>query len=93
MSTDNRILDNGDERKFFALIPNMIDELELSPYAVRLYLHIKRRTGEVRGGVCFETSSNIAKICKMSTGSVSKAKKELKAAGLISIASKKTGTR
>jgi hypothetical protein len=91
MSVNNRIFDNGDERKFFALIPNLIDDLELSPYAVRLYLHIKRRTGEVPGGVCFETSSNIAKICKMSTGSVSKAKKELKAAGLISIAQRKRG--
>jgi Helix-turn-helix domain len=91
MSADNRILDNGDERKYFALIPNMIDEMGLSPYAVRLYLHIKRRTGEVPGGVCFETSSNIAKICKMSTGSVSNAKKELRAAGLITIAQRKRG--
>lgn len=72
-----------DERRYFSMIPNIIDEMELSPYAVRLYLRIKRRASDT--GACFENTGNLAAGCRMSTGAVSKAKKELKKAGLIRI--------
>ena len=72
-----------DNRKYFCLIPNMINEDGLSVHAFRLYCYIKRRTGEY--GKCFESSKKIAKACCMSDGSVSKAKKELKSRGLIEI--------
>lgn len=54
---------------------------------MRLYLRIKRRAGE--NGVCWESTENMVKSCCMSAGSVSKAKKELKKAGLIEIQTKK----
>jgi hypothetical protein len=72
--------------KYRTEIPNIIDDMDLSPYAFRLYVHIKRRAGD--HGVCFENSSNLAKSCHMSEGEVSKCKKELKGQGLISIVSK-----
>jgi len=75
------------ERKYFTQIPNMIDDLSLSVYAVRLYLRIKRRAGD--NGVCFESTDNLSKGCNMAKGTISKAKKELVDAGLISIEKKK----
>ena len=75
------------ERKYWIQIPNLIDELELSPYAVRLYLRLKRRAGE--NGSCYESSSNLAKGCKMSTHKIVDAKRELQQAGLISIFTEK----
>lgn len=76
-----------DERRYFSMIPNLIDEMGLSPYAVRLYLRIKRRASDT--GACFESTGNLAAGCGMSTGAVSKAKKELAKAGLIRIEKRK----
>lgn len=59
----------------FAMIPNMVDDMGLSPYAYRLYGHLKRVTGE--GGACWQNTQELAKVCGMSTGMISKAKKEL----------------
>lgn len=73
----------GGERKFWVQVPNIITEMGLSVYAVSLYLRIKRRAGD--DGVCYETVRNMAKGCKMSVGRISKAKRELEAAGLIRI--------
>jgi len=67
-------------------IPNLIDDMDLHPFALRLYVHIKRRSGD--NGECFENSNNLAKACHMSTGTVSKAKRELVDHGLIQIVEK-----
>lgn len=64
-------------------IPNMVDEMGLSVYAFRLYVRFKRVAGDQ--GKCFYTTPQLAEQCKMSEGSVSKAKKELVALGLIAI--------
>ena len=71
------------ERKYWIQLPNLIDDMELSVYAFRLYLHLKRRAGD--SGECFESSRNMAKHCNMSEGSISNAKRELVKAGLIYI--------
>lgn len=83
----NLISDAGDLRKYYTQIPNMIDDLDLSMIAFRLYVHLKRVTGE--SGVCWQSSGTLAKACGMSTGAVSKAKLELALAGLIVITKKK----
>lgn len=70
-------------RDYFCMIPHLVNEVGLSVQAFRLYSWIKRRTGEY--GKCFESSRKIAEACKMSTGSVTKAKRELKENGLIKI--------
>jgi len=67
----------------FYFMPNITDYKKLSPYAFRLYAHFKRVTGEE--GKCWQSVSTISKYCKMSTGMVTKARKELSDAGLINI--------
>lgn len=83
MSSNNNIVDNSGDRNNFTIIPNIIDDLDLSVYAFRLYFHIKRRAGE--NGNCWESTATLAKACNMSTGMVSKAKTELAEKGLITI--------
>lgn len=84
MTTANyQLNDEGPERKYFSMIPHLIDDSGLSPYAVRLYLRLKRRTGE--GGQCWETTANLASACRMSPATVSRAKRELRDTGLIRI--------
>lgn len=62
-------------------LPNLVDDLDLSPYAFRLYVHIKRVAGV--NGSCYEGGRKLAERCRMSTGQVSAAKKELIEKGLI----------
>ena len=84
MTSNHQI--NGQEtpRKFYAMVPNMVDEMGLSPYAFRLYVHFRRVIGE-GDGACWQSTRTLAEICNMSTGSVSKAKRDLLDAGLIHI--------
>lgn len=70
-------------RLYFTQLPNLVDDMGLSPYAYRLYGHIKRVTGE--SGECTQGTRTLATACKMSTGAVSAARKELAEAGLITI--------
>lgn len=82
-SGEYQVEDEGQERKYFTMVPHLIDDSLLSPYAVRLYLRLKRRAGE--GGKCWETTANLANACCMSPSTVSRAKRELENAGLIRI--------
>lgn len=70
-------------RDNFTMIPNIVDDMGLSPYAYRLYGHIRRVAGE--NGACWEGARTLAKACNMSVGMVSKVKKELIEARLIHI--------
>ena len=73
----------------FTQTPNIIDDMDLSPYAVRLYLRFKRRVNQesdgTTSGECYETTKNLARSCNMSSGQVSNSKKELKESGVIRI--------
>lgn len=80
------ITDEGDPRKYYAQIPNLIDDMNLSVYAYRLYGHLKRVAGDT--GKCFQSTKTLADACKMSMGSISKAKQELIDAGLIILETK-----
>jgi hypothetical protein len=70
-------------------IPNSVDDMDLSPYAFRLYAHIKRVAGD--NGECWQSTITLSEACHMSTGAVTSAKKELLAAGLIQVKTKKEG--
>jgi hypothetical protein len=61
----------------YTSIPNMVDDLGLSPYAFRLYCHLKRVAGEL--GACWQSTNTLAEACQMSMGMISKAKQELTA--------------
>ncbi|HMD89445.1 MAG TPA: helix-turn-helix domain-containing protein [Anaerolineaceae bacterium] len=85
--TQYQIKDEGDLRKYFTQIPNMVDDANLSMIAFRLYVHLKRVAGD--SGTCYQSTPTLSLACKMSMGAVSKAKIELTKAGLITIVIKK----
>lgn len=89
---NNIIQDAGDLRKYRTELPNLIDDMNLSVYAYRLYGHFKRVCG-ANGGMCRQGTRTISQHCGMSMGAVSKAKEELHKAGLISIVSHDRSTR
>jgi hypothetical protein len=63
--------------------PNLVDDMGLSVYAFRLYARVKRVAGD--RGYCREGTRDLAERCNMSPASVSRAKAELLAAGLITV--------
>lgn len=81
--------DLAELRKYRTELPNLIDDSDLSVYAFRLYVHIKRVAG-ASGGSCHQGTRTLAQICKMSVGQVAKAKKELIAGGFVSHSTVKT---
>lgn len=83
--TTYAIFDEGDLRKYRTEIPNLVDDLGLSPHAYRLYGHMKRVCGANPSGRCYQGTRTLAKHCKMSVGKISEAKKELIAFKLIAV--------
>ena len=67
-------------------IPNILDDMDLHPFAFRLYAHLKRRAGDKKE--CYENTNNLARCCHMSNGAVSHYKKQLVEKGLIQIVKK-----
>lgn len=67
----------------YAQIPNIVDDMDLDPYAFRLYAHFRRVAGE--DGACWQSTRTLAAKCQMSTGKVSMCKVYLVDAGLIEI--------
>lgn len=74
--TRHRVEDNGDLRKYYAAIPNIIFKLGLDPYELALYAHFKQAAGD-DGGVCWKSRATIAKEAGMSVGMVTKARAAL----------------
>lgn len=68
---------------FFTMIPHLVDDSDISPYAIRLYLHLKRVAGE--NGRCWQSQDTLEKACRMSNRTIVKAKRELGKAGFIVI--------
>lgn len=75
------------DRDKFTQIPNMVLDMGLSPSAERLYIHIKRVTGD--DGLCWQSQDTLAINCRMSTKTIIRSKRELENAGLIKITSEK----
>src|SRR5439155_15721554 len=61
--------------RFFFQPPNIIFELGLSSRELALYLVIRRTAGD--DGLCWRSTRTLARMAGMSTGSVSKAKRQL----------------
>src|SRR3990172_7657622 len=78
-----QVRDEGDPRKYYTTIPNIIDDMDLSVYAYRLYGHLKRVAGD--GGKCWQSTETLAKACGMGWATVSRAKTELVGKELIII--------
>lgn len=71
----NKVTDRSSLHRYRTEIPNMLLEMDLSVYAMRLYLQIKKIAGD--DGKCFYSTRELAEQCRMGTGSVSRAKQEL----------------
>jgi DNA-binding transcriptional MocR family regulator len=81
--------DNG-RRAYRTEIPNIVDDMDLSVYAFRLYVHIRRVAGD--SGSCWQGTRALAEACHMSLGKVGQAKRELEEAGLITISGRRTAS-
>jgi len=75
-------IDEG-SHQFSTELPNLIDDLGLSVYTHRLYVHVKRRAGAEESGKCTAGLRSMAKCCGMSLGLASRARRELLDLGLI----------
>jgi hypothetical protein len=85
MTDPTRVVDAGDLRLYRTEIPNLIDDMSLSVYAFRLYVHLKRVAGASNEGACWQSTRTLATHCGMSASKVSESKQELVDAGLIEI--------
>lgn len=72
-------------RKYFTMMPNMLDDGELSPYAVRLFFHVARACGNNPDYEVFEGVRTLAKKLHMSDKKIKDAREELDFQGLIVI--------
>lgn len=81
MTSKTFVKDKSSLHHYRTELPNLIDDMQLSVYAFRLYAHLKRVAGD--GGVCFEGTRKLAAVCCMAVGQVVKAKAELERAGVI----------
>lgn len=90
MSRNPTFIQDDGLHRYRTEIPNLIDDLDLSPYAYRLYGRIKRVAGD--SGVCWEGMRGLARSCKMGVATAHRARKELIEQGLIRVAEgKKAG--
>lgn len=75
------ITDDGDLRKYFHMMPNMLDDLGLSAWAYRLYGRLKRLAGESdkegNEGKVKRSSRKLAQDIGCSVGQIVKVKREL----------------
>lgn len=70
-------------RKYRTELPNIVDEMDLTPYEFRLYVHYKRVAGG--GNTCNQGQRTIARITGMSQPTVSRARQGLAEKQLINI--------
>jgi len=80
---NDHVIGSGDPRRYCTQIPDIVDDMHLSPYAFRLYFRIRREVDT--HGVCRKSTTDLAASCGISTGMVTKAKRELIKAGLITV--------
>jgi hypothetical protein len=69
------VSDDGDLRKYYTAIPNLVFKLGLNPFELALYTHLKQIAGE--DGVCWKSTATLSKEASMSAGTVSKSKASL----------------
>lgn len=71
--------DEGDARKYWTQLPNIIFEIGLKPLELVLYAHIKRAAGASDSGKCFKSTATLARETGMGAGTVSRTKTALEA--------------
>ena len=77
------VKDEGNLRRYFIQVPNIIDDTDTSVHAFRLYVHLKRVAGD--DGKCWQSVRTLSKACNMSKGTITKARQELEDLELINV--------
>ncbi len=75
--SNQQIKHDGDPKKYFVMLPNLVDDSDLNPFEFRLYVHY------CRVGNCWEATKTTARKCGMGVGTVSKHRKSLAKKGWI----------
>ena len=75
--------DAGDLRKYRTEIPNVVLEMGLSPYALTLYLHLKRTAGQ--NGKCWKSVRTLAEETSVSKSEIARTRTELEERELIAV--------
>ena len=76
-----------EEREYFTILPNMVDDIGLDVYEYRLLGHITRVAGI--DSTCWQSVETIAEACKFSKGKVTEARNSLEKLGLIHVVRQK----
>jgi len=66
------VSDDGDPRKYYAAIPNIVLTLGLNVYELALYVYLKKVAGE--SGTCWQSTATIARELSIGSGTVSRTK-------------------
>lgn len=82
MNNGHRIVERG-RQCYYAKIPHLVIEADLSHQAFRLYCWYKKVCGQT--GECWQTLDTLAAGCRMRTQSVTDARNELERAGFIEV--------
>ncbi len=79
--TQHTVRDQAPPHDYRTEIPNLVDDMHLTPEEFRLYGHLKRVAGDI--GASWQSTRTLADACNMSVGSVVDAKHVLTDHGLI----------
>lgn len=74
---DEHVLDDGDTKKYWTQIPNIVFELGLKPHELVLYVHLKRAAGANFDGKCTKSTPTLVRETGMGAGTISRAKAAL----------------
>lgn len=74
---DEHVTDEGDPKKYWTQIPNIVFELGLKPFELVLYAHLKRAAGANANGKCTKSTPTLVRETGMGAGTVSRAKLSL----------------
>lgn len=71
------ITDDGDPKRYWTQIPNIIFDLGLKPFELVLYAHLKRAAGANANGKCTKSTPTLVRETGMGAGTISRAKLSL----------------
>lgn len=74
---DEHVTDDGDTKKYWTQIPNIVFDLGLKPFELVLYAHLKRAAGANIKGKCTKSTPTLARETGMGAGTISRAKTAL----------------
>ena len=86
-----QLIEGDGGRKYFTMLPNILDDSDLTPHAFRLLVHYYRVCGGYNS--CYEGVRVTAKRTHMSVGTVSKCRRDLEKAGWVRLRSEQYKNR